>query len=98
MIDSRPADRLFVEERFTAKRCIDDQINLAALDIVNDVRPAFVDFINRFDFDAEASEYTCGSSRRDNLETDFDKVCSNFRNEILVVLIDADERHSALWQ
>ena len=87
----------FIEERFAAKGCIDDKIDLAAFDIVDDVRPSFVNFVDRFHVDAGTSEHACGSSRGDDFETNFQQVSGNFRNEIFVVLIHADERNSGLW-
>src|ERR1051326_463564 len=98
VIDGSPADRLFIEERFAAKGCIYDEIDFAALDIVDDVRPSFVNFIDRFHVDARTSEHACGSSRRDDFKTNFQQVSGNFRNEIFVVLIYADKGHSGLWQ
>ena len=52
MVDCRTANRFFVKERFPAERCIDDEVHLAALDVVDDVRPALVHFINRLDLEA----------------------------------------------
>src|ERR1043166_3497813 len=94
VIDSGSADCPFIEERFAAKGCIYDKIDLAALDIVDDVRPSLVNFVDRFHVDAGTSEHASGSSGRDDFETNFQQVRGNFRNEILVVLIHADEGHS----
>src|ERR1051326_3586281 len=75
VIDSSTADRLFIEERFAAEGSIYDKIDLAALDVVDDVRPSFVNFIDRFHVDAGTSEHASGSSRRDDFETTFQQVC-----------------------
>ena len=45
------ADGFLVVKRLAAKRRIDDEIDLAALDVVDDVGPPFIHFINGFDFD-----------------------------------------------
>ena len=95
MIDGRAPDRFFVEKGLTAKRRIDDEIDLAALDVVHHVRPSFINFINRLHIDTRTSKHTRRSAGRNDLESDFNQVCADFRNKVLVVLIDADERHSA---
>src|SRR5262249_18000532 len=97
-VDCSAANGLFVEERFATKGCVDNQINLSALDVVHDVGTSFVYFVNGFNINAGASKNTCRSSRCNNFEPNFDEVCRDLRNKVLVVLIDADEGHTALWQ
>src|SRR2546422_910004 len=75
MVDRRAADRLLVKEGFAAEGCVDDQIDLAALDVIDDVRPAFIDFINGLDVDAGTAKHLRRSTRRNDLETDFNEVC-----------------------
>ena len=92
MIDGCATNCFFVEKRLTTKRRIDDEIYFAALYVVHDMRPAFVNFVNRFYIDAGTSKHTRRSARCDHLEPDFYQVRGNFRYEILVMLIDTDER------
>src|SRR6516165_10184900 len=82
VVDRGATDRFFVEERFAAKRSIDDEVDLTALDVVHNMRAAFIDLVNRFDFNSRTAQHASGSSCRDDFETDFDKVCRYLRNEI----------------
>src|SRR5262249_15368978 len=91
VIDRRAPDRPFIEEGLAAKRRVDDQVDLAALDEVYDVRPAFVDLVDRFDFNIGISQHPRRAARGDDLESDFDQIRRDFGYEILVVLIHADE-------
>src|SRR5438067_1793376 len=77
MGDRCAADCLFVEEGFAAERRIDDEIDLAALDVVDDMRPAFINFINGLNIDAGTTKHLRRSARRNDLETDFDEVRDN---------------------
>ncbi len=49
------ADGFFVVEGFAAERRVDEQIDLAGFDEVDDIRAPFVYFVDRFDFDARAA-------------------------------------------
>ena len=49
------ADGFFVVKRFAAERRVDQQIDLAGLDQVDDIRAPFVYFVNRFASDSRAA-------------------------------------------
>src|SRR5262249_18759135 len=98
MVDRRAANGFFVEEGFATQRRVDDEIAFPALDVVGNVRPAFVHFIDAFDLDAGVTQNASGTARCDDLETHFQKIGSDFGDEVLVVLIDADKRDSRFRQ
>src|SRR5262249_49537158 len=75
MVDGRAPDRLLVKEGFAAEWCVDDETDLAALDVVDDVGSPFIDFINGLDIDAGTAQHLRRSARRNDLETDFDEIC-----------------------
>src|SRR5262245_56727414 len=77
MIDCCPANRFFVEKGFAAEWRIDDQMNFPALDVVHNVRPALVHFVNRLNFDSGISENLGGPARRDDFEADLDEIRRN---------------------
>src|SRR5215471_13725881 len=77
-----------------AARRIDNQIDLTALDVVHDMWTALVHLVHRLNLYARIPQNPSRSTRGDNLEPDFNQIRGNFRNEILVVLVDADECHS----
>ncbi len=77
MIDGRAPNRLLVKEGFAAERRVNDEIHLAALDVVHNMRPAFVHFVHCFDLDARTPQHPSGSARRDDLETDLNEICDD---------------------
>src|SRR5438094_7529952 len=74
MVDRRAANRFLVEEGLAAQRCVDDEVDLAALDVVDDVRPAFIDLINGLDVDPGTAQHLSRSARRNDFETNRDEV------------------------
>src|SRR2546422_967745 len=77
MIDGRAPNRHLVKEGFAAERRVNDEIHLAALDVVHNMRPAFVHFVHCFDLDARTPQHPSGSARRDDLETDLKEICDD---------------------
>src|SRR5439155_22085327 len=98
MIDCCASNGFFIEERFTAERRIDNEIDLAALDVIDNMRPALVHFVDGFDFDSGIAQNSGRAARCDNLEPNFNQISSNFGDDVFVVLVDADERHAGPWQ
>src|SRR5438552_212243 len=98
MIDRGAANGFFIEERLTAERCIDDQVDLSALDVIYDMRPSFIHLVNGLYLDSGIPEYSSGPTCRNDLETHFNEVRGNFRNEVLIVLVHANEGDARLRQ
>src|SRR5690242_17640722 len=63
------ANGFFIVEGFAAQRRIDDQIDLAGLDEVNDIGPAFVYFEDAFGFDACSVQSSSGAASGGELKT-----------------------------
>src|SRR5215510_14925655 len=77
VIDCRAANRLFIEKRLTTERRIDNEMDFSAFDVIHNVRPALVHFVNGFDVYSGTSQNSGCSARCDDLETDLDKISSN---------------------
>src|SRR5207247_10694059 len=63
MIDCRAANRLLVKEGFAAERRVDDEIHLAALDVVHNMPLPFVHFVDCLDLDAGTAQPPSVSER-----------------------------------
>ncbi len=98
IVDGGAADRFLVKERFLAQRSIDDEIHLPALHVVRDVRPAFIHLVDGLHGHSGVSQHLRRSARRDDLKSHLHQIRGDLRNQPLVVLIHADERHSGLRQ
>jgi len=53
------ADGPLVEKGFLAEGSIDDEVDLAALDVIGDVRTAFIDFVNGLDGNTRIPDLYC---------------------------------------
>src|SRR5262249_39510385 len=98
MIDCRAANRFFIEERLTAQWRIDDEMDFSALDVIHNMRSSLVHLVNRLNIDSGISENPGRSTRCDDLEADLHKISRNSCNKVLVVLVDANERHAGFRQ
>src|SRR5271155_768821 len=88
------ANGFFVVEGFAAERRVDDQIHLAGLDQVHDIRAALVHFVHRFKLDPRASECCAGASRGDDSQAGGSEVLGDGGDMALVVVVDAHEDNS----
>ena len=64
------ANGFFVVEGFAAERSVDDQIDFAGLDEIDDVGAAFVYFEDAFGFDARGLESGGGAARGGKLKAE----------------------------
>ena len=99
VVDRGAPDRAFVKERFLAQRRIDQQIDFSALDVVRRCAAGPRSLCRRFPPEPRRCARTCAVPRvAITLEAHLHKICGNLRDELLVVLVDADERDPGLRQ
>ena len=65
--DRGATDGFLVVEGLAAERSVDDEVDFAGFDQVDDIRTAFVDLVDGFDFDTRAGESGRGAARGDDL-------------------------------
>ena len=75
-MDSGSTNGLFIEEGFTPKGSIDDEMDLAALDVIDDVRTAFVHFVDRLRVDSGVSQDLSRPPSSDDFEADLGQLDS----------------------
>src|SRR5690606_33863054 len=94
----RASNRRGIPNRLAAFGGIDDQIDLAVFNHVDDMRAPLIDLIDALALDAFARQYTLGSTRRAQRETQFDEIARNLSYEGLVLLAYAEECLAAVRQ
>src|SRR5688572_19610419 len=96
VVNRSTAYRALIEEGLLPQRRVDQQIHLPALHIVGYVRAAFVHLIDGLHWNAGITKHLRRTPRRNQAEAHRHKVGSDLSDELLVVLIHADESHAAL--
>lgn len=92
------ADCRAVLMRLPAQRCVDDQMEFARADRIHDMRRAVGDLVDRLDGQADHLQPFCRSRCANEREAEIVQVASNLRRRALVVIVDADQHRTSLWQ
>src|SRR5579875_3109722 len=85
------ANGLLVVEGLASERRIDHQIHFTGFDQIDDVRTAFVHFVNFLDVDSGARESRGCATRGDDLQSGGGKILRDPGDGALVVIVDAHE-------
>src|SRR4029077_7880315 len=89
--DSSAANGFFVVEGFAAERSVDDQIDFAGLDEIDDVGAAFIYLEYAFGFDSCGLKSSGGSARGGELKPERSEFFTDGREMSFVPIIDAEE-------
>src|SRR5580692_10374373 len=90
----RATNRFFVVERFAAERRVDDQVDLAGFDEVNDVGPALVYFEDGFCWNPCSFECRGGTAGSEQPEAKLVKLFSERAKVSLVAIVDAEKNRA----
>src|SRR5579872_5982976 len=77
VLDRGPADLVFRDTRYFAARGIDNKLDFAVLDRVDNIGAAFAHFADRLGGNAMLSKKSRGSARRDNAEAEIEEAPNN---------------------
>src|SRR5436305_985352 len=77
---------------------VNNDVNLAALDVVNDIRAAFVDLENSFDFEADFAQTFSRADGGDDVEAQTSEPAREDDRLSLIAFVDADKGRAARWQ
>src|SRR4026208_1514850 len=98
MLHRGAANGALIEEGTLAKRSVQNEIDLAALDHVNDVRSPFVDFVDRLYWDTALFQGAGRSTRSDKFEPKLMEPVGDANDVLLVVLVHAGEGRTGTRQ
>src|SRR5271156_2812797 len=89
---SRAANRLLVEECVLPVRRIYDEVDTLALDQVNDIRPAFLHFVDALYDKPSAFQHVSRPLGRDNVKAKLDILLCQIDQLCLVAIIDNEKK------
>ena len=73
-MDCGPADGSLIEKGFLAERRVDQEVDLPALDVIRNVRTAFVNLIDGLDGHSGITQNLSCAASRDDVESHTDQV------------------------
>src|SRR5436305_11051663 len=84
--------------RCLAQRRVNNDVNLAALDVVNDVRTAFVDLEDSLDFESDFAQTFSRADGGDDVEAQTSEPAREDDRLSLIAFVDADKGRAACRQ
>src|SRR5262245_39660174 len=89
ILHGRAPDRSFIIKRCTPERSVDDQIDLIALDQIDDVRSSFVDLVDTIAGNPGFDQKAGRPARGDNPEAEFVQTFCDPYRVLLIIIVDA---------
>src|SRR3984957_20743686 len=89
-----PSNRFFVVEGFSAQRRVDDQVDVAGFDEIDDIRPALVHLEDGFCWNACGFECGGGASCGKQQETEIMQLFPERAEVLLVAVVDTQKNRA----